>query len=153
MQRLLHDVRYAIRSLRKAFGFTSVAVLTLALGIGAVTALYNVLDGVLLKPLPYPGADRIVAVVTQFSARGSITALAGGDEADISAERGVFDALAYYFGGEMGVQLGDHAEFVGIRLVHPDFFRVFGVAPLAGRPFNADDAERSAIVSAGFADR
>ena len=53
----------------------------------------------------------------------------------------------------MGVQLADRAEFVGVRLVHPDFFRVFAVAPLSGRPFNADDAQRSAIVGIAFAER
>ncbi len=146
------DVRHAVRALRRSPGFTAVAVLTLALGIAAVTALFSVLDGVVLKPLNYPDASRIVAVTNRYSDR-TIQTLTGGDEIDIGAERGIFEAIAYYQGGEMGLQLADHAEFVAARKVHPDFFRVFGIVPLAGRPFNLDDAERSAIVSAGFAKR
>ena len=152
LDRLRGDVRHAVRALRRGPGFTAVAVLTLALGIGAVTALFSVLDGVVLKPLSYPDADRIVSVINRYPDR-AVPALAGGDEIDLAAERGVFEAIAYYHGGEIGVQLADHAEFVGVRMVHPDFFRVFGVAPLAGRPFTLDDARRSAIVSAGFAQR
>jgi predicted permease len=154
MGNLLRDVRYAVRSLRQSAGFTIVAVGTLALGSGAVTALFTVLDGVLLKPLRYPDPDRIVSVVNRYSDRGTgIQALTGGDEMDISREPNVFAAFAYYQGGEMGVQLADRAEFVGARIVHPDFFRVFGVPPVAGRLFNRDDAQRSAVVSNGFAER
>lgn len=130
--------------------------MTLALGIAAVTTLFSVLDGVVLKPLGYPDADRIVSVTNRYSERtgaARTAAIAGGDEIDIAAERDVFAAVAYYQGGEMGVQVADRAEFVGARLVHPDFFQVFGIAPVAGRPFNVDDAQRSAIVSAGFAER
>jgi predicted permease len=152
MERLLQDVRDALRGLRRSVGFTLIAVMTLALGIGSVTALFNVLDGVVLKPLAYPDAGRIVTVVNRYSDR-TIPNLTGGDEVDISREPSVFDAFAYYQGGEMGVQVANHAEFVGARLVHPDFFRVFGVAPVSGRSFALDDAERSAIVTAGFAVR
>jgi putative ABC transport system permease protein len=152
MGRLLQDVRYAIRGLRRSAAFTLVAVMTLALGIGAVTALFSVIDGVVLKPLGYPEAGRIVTVVNRYADRNSSN-LTGGDEIDVRAEPGVFDAFAYYHGGEMGVELADHAEFVGVRLVHPDFFHVFGVAPSSGRLFNPDDAQRSAIVSAGFGRR
>src|SRR5262245_65082006 len=131
MDNLLQDLRYAVRSLKNAFGFTFVATTTLALGIGAVTALFTIVDGVLLKPLRYPDADRIVAVVNQYADRATPTPqFAGGDEIDISRQRGLFDAFAYYQGGEMGVQLANRAEFVGVRLVHPEFFRVFGIAPV-----------------------
>ena len=152
LDHLRRHLRHAVRGLRRSPGFTAVAVLTLGLGIGAATVLFSVLDGVVLKPLSYPDADRIVSVVNRYSDR-AIPALAGGDAIDIGAERGVFDAIAYYQGGEMGVQLADHAEFVGARMVQPNFFRVFGVPPLTGRAFTLDDAERSAIVSAGFAQR
>jgi len=152
MEPLIQDVRFAIRSLRKAPGFSAIAILTLALGMGAVTAMFSVVDGVLLKPLRYPDADRIVAVVNRYADRTAPN-LTGGDEMDVSADHDTFAAFAYYNGGEMGVQLADHAEFVGTRLVHPDFFRVFGVAPVAGRPFTHDDARRSAVVSSGFARR
>jgi putative ABC transport system permease protein len=150
MGRLLQDIHYALRGLRRSPAFTLIAVMTLVLGIGAVTALFSVLDGVLLKPLDYPDVDRIVAVVNRYADR-TIPNLTGGDEIDIRGERSVFDAFAYYNGGEMGVQLADHAEFVGVRMVHADFFRVFQVPPLSGRLLNLDDPQRSAVVSLGFA--
>jgi len=150
----VRDLRHAGRTLRRRPGFAAVAVLTLALAIGAVTALFTVLDGVVLRPLDYPDSDRIVAVINRYVDRRA-SQLTGGDEIDVAATPGAFDAIAYYYysNGEMGVQLRDHAEFVGVRLVHPDFFRVFAVAPLAGRLFTHDDAQRSAIVCVGFAER
>jgi predicted permease len=128
--------------------------LTLALGIGANTAVFSVLDGVVLKPLRYPDPSRIVTVLNRWTDSGEMTAsLAGGDEIDIGASKSAFEAVAYYHGGEVGVQLTDHAEFVGMQLVHPDFFRVFGLSPASGRLFNHEDARRSAIVSLAFAQR
>ena len=146
------DLRHAVRTLRRAPGFTAAVVLTLALGIGANTAMFSVISGVVLKPLGYPGADRIVVVLNRWTDTGRTQAnLAGGDEMDVAARHDAFEAVAYYQGGEVGVQLADGAEFVGTQFVQPDFFRVFGVAPMSGRTFNPDDAQRSAIVSLGFA--
>jgi len=94
MEPLIQDVRFAIRSLRKAPGFSAIAILTLALGMGAVTAMFSVVDGVLLKPLRYPDADRIVAVVNRYADRTAPN-LTGGDEMDISADHDTFAAFAY----------------------------------------------------------
>ncbi len=146
------DASYAVRTLRRVPGFSVAVVLTLALGIGANTAMFTVLDGVVLKPLRYPAAERIVTVQTRWTDTGRTTSLAGGDEMDVRGLR-PFEAFAHYYGGEMGVQLGDHAEFVGTQLVHSDFFRVFGVAPSAGRLLQPSDAERAAVVSPAFARR
>jgi putative ABC transport system permease protein len=151
---LNRDVRYALRTLAKAPGFTAAVVLILAVGIGANTAMFSVLNGVVLKPLNYPDAGRIVRVLSRSTDTGATpNALPGGDEIDISGLHETFEALAYYRGGEMGVQLSDHAEFVGTQLVHPDFFRVFSLPPVAGRPFTPQDAQQSAIVSLSFAQR
>jgi predicted permease len=148
------DLRHAVRTLRRAPGFTAAVVLTLALGMGANTAMFSVISGVVLRPLGYPDADRIVVVLNRWTDTGRTQAnLAGGDEIDLSARHETFDAFAYYFGGELGVQVADRAEFVTTQFVHPDFFRVFGVPPASGRLFNRDDAEQSAIVSLGFAQR
>jgi putative ABC transport system permease protein len=148
------NLAYAVRTLRRSPGYAAAIVLILAVGIGANSAMFTVLDGVVLKPLGYPDPDRIVGVMNRWTDTGKLIAnLAGGDEIDIRAQPGTFEAFAYHYGGEMGVQLKDHAEFVGTRLVHPDFFRVFGLAPAAGRTFQAEDAERSAVVSLGFAFR
>src|SRR5215472_7225591 len=151
---LKRDVRYALRTLAKSPGFTFAVIAILGIGIGANTAMFTVLNGVVLKPLEYPDANRIVRVNSRSTVTGRMPdALPGGDEIDIRRLDGLFDALAYYHGGEMGVQVADHAEFDGVRLVHPDFFRVFGIPPLAGRIFTIQDAQQSAIVGVGFAQR
>jgi predicted permease len=148
----MFTVRYAARSLTKAAGFSTLVVLTLGAGISAVTTMFTIVDGVLLKPLRFRDPDRLVSVITRYTGRRDLT-LTGGDAIDISAEPRIFAAFAYYQGGEMGVQLGEHAEFVGVRRVHVDFFRVFGMQPVAGRLLNRDDAERSAVVALSFAAR
>ena len=145
---------HALRVLRNSPAFTIVAVVTLALGIGANTAIFSVLHAVLLAPLHYPDADRIVSLNTFFRQTGrQAPRLTGGDLVDIRADSRVFEAISYYFGGDLGVQLRDRAEFTGTYFVNADFFRVFGVAPVAGRMFHDDEFERSAVVSLAFARR
>ena len=120
------DFRHALRTLRRAPGFTAAVVLTLALGIGANTAVFSVISGVVLKPLGYPEGQRIVAVLNRWTDSGRITqSLAGGDVIDLGASP-AFDAFAYYQGYEMNVEVGGQAAFVQTAFVHPDFFRVFG---------------------------
>jgi len=154
MRNLAQDLRYGLRTLTKNPGFTAVAIVTLALGIGAATAMFTVVDGVLLKPLRYRDADRIVALSTVFTDRGrAIPRLTGADYIDIRDERRLFDAIANYYGGQMGVQVAGRAEFVGAMLTGTEFMNVFGVTPLHGRLFDAGDAQQSAIVSLSFANR
>ncbi len=151
---LRQDLIQAGRTLATNPGFASVAVLTLALGIGANTAIFSVINGVLLSPLSYADPDRIVALSTFSQQTGRTTPrLTGGDLVDIRAEGQIFEALSPYNGGEMGVQLPDHAEFLGAYLVNPDFFRVFGVHPLYGRLFENGDQLPAAVVSLHFAER
>src|SRR5260370_311615 len=117
----MSDLVHACRALAKHPGFTTVAILTLALGIGANTAIFSIIDGVLLSPLPYPDPDRIVVVSTFFQQTGKTTPrLTGGDLVDIRADGQIFDALSSYNGGEMGVQLTGRAEFVGAYFVNAD---------------------------------
>lgn len=156
---LVQDFRYALRMLRKNPGFATVAILTLALGIGANTAIFSIINGVLLSPLQYPDADHIVAVGTYWKQTGKTTPrLTGGDLADIRDGTQIFDSFSYHIGGEMGVQLRHRAEFTGAYMVNPDFFRVFGVQPLYGRAFEGrafeqNDGELVAVVSEAFAER
>ena len=151
---MLQDIRYAIRTLRKRPGFSVVAVITLALGIGATTAMFSVIDGVLLKPLRYRDSDRIVALVSYFPERGKTNSLmTGPDYIDVRDNAGLFQWMGYQFGGEMGLRVGNRAEFVNIGVIGPDVLQVFGVTPLAGRTFHRDDEERSAVVNEQFAIR
>ncbi|HXI31456.1 MAG TPA: ABC transporter permease, partial [Vicinamibacterales bacterium] len=136
------NLRYAVRVLLKAPLFTLTAVLTLALCIGANTAIYTVVDRVLLRPLPYPDPDRLALVVTQF-ARGDIgygqtggvwEVLQGGTTSvDLATTAGGF--------GSTGVNMvvGTHAEYVKQQRVSAGFFRVLGVAPALGREFTAEE--------------
>lgn len=152
MTGLLQDLRYAWRQLRKSPGFTAVAVLTLALGIGANAVVLAAVQSVLIAPLPYRDADRIIALNTQFTNEGrSINRVTGADLMDIEAQSKSFEQVAYYFGGEMGVQLPDHAAFTGVQGATANFANVFGVTPVAGRLFNDSEATHSALINANFA--
>jgi predicted permease len=138
------DVRLAIRSLRKSWGFALGAGMVLALGIGANTAIFSVVHAVLLKPLPYPDADRIVAVETLWTNTGRTSPeVSGPDFLDFQAERAVFELLAHFDGeDEMATTVNGRGGFGNLRHVSADFFAVFGLRPAAGRLLNADDILR-----------
>ena len=156
---MFHELRYALRTLKNNPSFAAIAVLTLALGIGANTAMFSVVNGVLLRPLDYPNASRIVQLNTSYPQRGrSFPRVTGPDIVDIrdSSSTSALEQVSFYYGGEMGVQMADHAEFAATYLVTPNFFSIFGVAPAFGRGFEGpggNDAQRSAIVSLPFAER
>ena len=148
------DTRHTLRMLARHPGFTAVVVLTLALGIGAATAIFTVVNSVLIAPLPYRSPDRIVSVMTMSKKSGKVTPrLTGGDLVDVRDQSSVFEAFSRYGGGEIGVQLRGRGEFTGVYLVNADVFRVFGVAPVNGRPFADSEANRAAVVGLGFAAR
>ncbi len=143
LEALGRDVRYGVRSLRCAPGFTLVAVLTLALGIGATTAIFTVVYAVLLRPLPYAEPEHIVAV-------GSFNAAGTGDESkpsfnapadflDWRRQSQSFAALAAITGMQASYERGGRVETLPGALVTEDFFAVLGVAPQLGRTFIADD--------------
>ncbi len=152
MSGLLQDLRQALRQLRKSPGFSAAAILTLALGIAASAVVLAVVESVLIAPLPYHDADRIVAVNTRWTSQGrSINRVTGPDFVDLRGQASDLEAIAYYNGGEIGIQLPDHAAFTGVQLVSADFAKVFALAPVAGRVFTDDEADHSAIVNATFA--
>ena len=146
------DVRYAFRQLRRNPGFALTAILTLALGIGATTAVFSVVEQMLLTQLPYRDADHIVALRTFFTNNQHLNShVTGGDYQDIRNDP-AFAAVAYYDGGQMGVQLPDHATFTQIDAVSPQFADVFEVRPVSGALFRKGDASHQALVSEAFAD-
>jgi putative ABC transport system permease protein len=153
---MLTDLRFAFRALLRNRGFSVAAILTLALGLGATTAIFSVVNGVLLRSLPYTEADRIVTLETMWRTR----ALAGGnvsgpDFRDWQSQASSFEAMAYTYGGEMGVKAGQYGEFTGIFIVTPDFFKVMRAAPVAGRLFSPEEEKpngaNAALVSSAFA--
>src|SRR4051794_23455152 len=145
-------MRNPFRGLQRDPGFTTFAALTLALGIGASTAMFSVVNGVLLAPIPYANPERVLALNTKFSDTGRvIPRVTGPDWSDIAATADVFESVGRYHGGEIGVQLHDRAEFAGTYLVTPSFFGVFGASPIRGRLPVEKDANHVALVSRSFA--
>ena len=137
---LVRDLGYAGRAFRRSPGFAAFAVLVMALGIGANTAVFSVVNGVLLKPLPYPGADRIVTLSTAELALGRNNPLVTiANYRDWRDQSSSFEAMATYRGGELPVSPGATAEYGQASIVDDDFFRIFAVQPLIGRTFAAEE--------------
>ncbi|HEX2061520.1 MAG TPA: ABC transporter permease, partial [Thermoanaerobaculia bacterium] len=153
MQTLLLDVKYALRMLRKQPGFTALALLTLALGIGATTAIFSVLYAVLLQPLPYRDADRVIRVFAT-SGNGRESGASRLDFDDWRAQSRSFSVLAAYRGESADILGGSEPERVVGLQVGSGFFEAFGVQPIAGRTFDADREATSgtppAIISEGL---
>jgi putative ABC transport system permease protein len=142
---LLRDLRYAVRSLGRQPGFTMAAVLALALGIGGTTAVVGVLDTVLLRPMPFPHADRLFVPAGQNLSRGIPRAtVCFADAQDWRREPGLFAELALWQPVNADLTgLGD-PERIQVALVDQRFFRVVDVAPMMGRTFVAGDHDPGA---------
>ena len=138
MDTLIQDLRYSLRTLLKSPGFTLVAVLTLALGIGANTALFSVIDAALLRPYPYPEPDQLVRVYATDPRGGDWTA-SPADFFDWRAMAHSFDGLAAMNGHSMALSGEGPAEHLQALSVTEDFFRVLGVAPALGRAFTPEE--------------
>lgn len=140
MGAFIKDIRYGVRSLLKRRGFTSLAVLTLALGIGASTAIFSVVDGVLLRSLPYPDAERIVQLRERGS-RGEQLRFAEPNFLDLSARSRAFESIAEYGGGTATITGGIEPARATVLRVSADFFRVLGTQPFLGRSFTTDESK------------
>ena len=153
MTALLQDLRYAIRKLIQSPGFTAIAVLTLGLGIGANTALFSVVNGVLLNPLPYPHSSQLVAVYER---------VAGLDSAPIEylnfldwqRDSKSFASMAVYRNEDYNFIGNGEGERLSGYMVSAGFFNTLGVAPVLGRTFGVDDDQIGAapvvILSGGL---
>ncbi|MBZ5556748.1 MAG: ABC transporter permease [Acidobacteriia bacterium] len=133
----MRDLRYAVRVLLKSRVFTATAVLTLALCIGANTAIYSVVDRVLLRALPYPHPERLAQVMTHFSRGGNDEDGQTGGTWEALRDGLTSADLASFSGLGMGVNLvaGDQPQYVKQQRVSAGFFGVLGVAPMMGREF------------------
>ncbi len=153
LEDLARDVRFGFRTLAKSPGFTTVAVLTLALGIGASTAIFSVVDAVLLSPLPYPNPQRIVRVWEQ-TASGHRIKLADPNFDDFRTHNRTLSALAEYAALPLAVAGGSEPVRANVAIVSKGFFRVLGVQPFLGRTFAPEeqrlDGARAAIVSYAY---
>src|SRR4051794_30614676 len=148
----MNDLKYAFRTLLKSPAFTLVGIVTLALGIGASTAIFSVLDAVLLRPLPYPNQERLVEV-SELNESGRGMPFAEPNFNDLCARSHSFDAVAAYTRSPDAVAGGIEPVRTNLAGVSADFFRVLGVAPTIGRVFSPEtlrEEKQVAVVSYGF---
>ena len=134
MDKLLQDLRYAIRSLWHQPSFALTAILTLALGVGATTAIFSVVNAVVLRPLPYQEPDRIVGIMnlwTRTGARGNT--VSGPDFLDWKAQSQSFAAMTFWSGGEQSVTVKGTADYAMILRVTPGYFDALGARVALGR--------------------
>jgi len=137
----MHDLRWAVRSLRKQPGFTALALLTLALGVGATTTAFTVLDTVLLRPLPYEAADRLV-LVRERTAEGRLIPPSYPNFSDWRAQAKTFSGVvSESFAPDATVSVGNEPVRVTAIGVSRQFFKVLGVRLAVGREFS--DAENT----------
>ena len=142
MNQLLQDLRYAIRMMVSNRGFTAVAVLALALGIGANTVIFSVVNAVLLRSLPFPEPGRIVMVFESDLKKQSREAIAGANFVDWRGQNQVFENIATYRQDTFSLTGGDRPERAWGVVTTASLFPVLGVKPILGRVFQPDDENR-----------
>jgi hypothetical protein len=149
MQTLWQDLRYGARMLLKKPGFTLVAVITLALGIGANTAIFSIVNAVLLRPLPFKDPDRVVMVwERRANSEGVNTAVSGHEFVAWREQSRAFERMALIRGDGFTLTGNGEPEAINAERVTTDFFSVLGVPPTLGRAFapGEDQAGRNNIV-------
>ena len=153
MTSLPQHLRLAIRSLRRPPAFTLTVIATLGIGIGLNAAIFTVVDCVLLRPLGYRDADRIVALESHFTDKNRTTPkLGGGDYTDVAQQVRGFESTAYWNGWVGGIKIGGESAYLPVASVSPRFGEVMGVQPVAGRLFHpADTRGRDVLISEAVA--
>src|SRR5262245_1133206 len=156
MQTLWQDLRYGARMLLKKPGFTLIAVITMALGIGANTAIFSVVNAVLLKPLPYGDPDRLVWMWGNIRNGGNRASVSPLDFIDYRAQNAVFEQFGASFTVSSSINLtgGGEPELLNSRVVTANYFDALGVRPLLGRVFKKEEEQfgqhRVAVLSHGL---
>jgi putative ABC transport system permease protein len=143
MDNLLQDVRYGLRTLLRQPGFAATAILTLALGIGATTAIFSVVNAVVLRPMPFDAPDRVVVVTNLNLKSGNRnTTISGPDFFDWRAQARSFEVLSYFTGaGETSVTVNNASDYTAVARVAPGYFTVFGATAQVGRLFTAEEQQ------------
>lgn len=153
LEQLLQDLRYGLRSLRRSPGFTAVAALTVALGIGASTAIFSAVNPILFEPLPYPHADRIM-MIWDFDPGGSPLCTTFGTYRELVERSRSLDAIAVMKPWQPTVTGASEPERLDGQRVSASYFRVLGVPPALGRDFDPSDDQingpKVAIISDGL---
>jgi putative ABC transport system permease protein len=151
MRSIWQDLRYAIRVLAKSPGFAGVAILTLALGIGANTAIFTVVYGVLLRPLPFPQPDRIVQLAESYQTQSDEMSVSARELESLREYGKLFEHIAGYTDAGFNLATGNEAEHIRGVPASAEYFQVLGVHPNFGREFIPDDdrgeGQRVAILS------
>lgn len=154
MLSLWYELRQAIRRLSRAPGFACMAILTLGVGIGSVAAIYSALDAVLLRPLPFRDAERLVVIDGAYAPPLPGPPKIALDLLDWRAMKGTFDGVASYKLGTLNLATSTGANRVSASQITPDLFPLLGVQPNRGRNFTAEEGTvgpaQVAILSAGF---
>lgn len=136
-----HDVRFGLRMLRKNPGFTLTAVLALTLGIASTTAMFSIVDGVLLRPLPYPNPGQLVNIAQTVRSTGVSTHDSSpANYLDWVAQSDVFSHIAATSGIQSTLSGGDRPERIRVTITSSDYFPLFGVAAVTGRTLNSQDS-------------
>src|SRR6202030_2417834 len=134
MPALLHDFRFAVRRLRQTPAFSLTVILTLALGMGATTAIFSLVEGVLLRPLPFQGADRLVLLGDHLGGRPGISVRAREIETYTLAT-GAFSSLGGYITTSFELSGGAQPEQINAARLNSQMFPTLGVQPILGRVF------------------
>ena len=154
MDTLLQDIRYGVRMVAKSPGFAAIAILTLALGIGANTALFSVVNGVLLNPLPYRQPDRLVAIYAKNKEFSQGYSISYPNFLDWVRSQRSFSSMAAFREDDYNLTGMGEAERVKAEMISADFFPVLGVNPVVGRLLRAEEdqvgAQPVALISGGF---
>jgi len=141
MSALLQDLKYGLRMLAKNPGFTAAAVLTLALGIGPNTAIFTVVNSLLLRPLPVEQPDRLVAVFMTQKGNDTYNPSSYPDYLDLRDRNGMFSGVAAHFYWPMSLKTADRPQIVMGQVVTSNYFTVLGVKPFLGRAFLPEENE------------
>src|SRR5882762_4987020 len=136
---LIQDVRFALRMFRKSSGVTAIAILTMALGIGATTAIFSVVDATLLEPLPYPKSEQLVSIQDDFPGAGAEDVGLSEPEWQDLQRSGIFEFISPTWFDENNLTGSSQPERVRLLIVAPNYFALLGMQPQLGRGFDPRD--------------